>query len=384
MGALEGIRVFDLTIAANGPWATKLLGGLGADVIKVEDPRGELAHGVPPLIKGTSVLYISANHNKRNITLDLKTERGRNIASELLKGSDVFVENMRPGAVEKLGFGYDVVSQIRPEIVYCSASAYGRTGPMGGEAGADPTVQAFSGVCSITGQAGGRGEFFRHFTHIDFTTSSVIVEAVLQGLLARARTGKGQRIEIEMLTAAVGLQTNKIAEYFATGVTPKRMGSAASNSVPHQAFLCEDQKYLTVGVVREEQWPRFCRAMGLEDLTEDSRFETNHYRIQHRSQLVPMLEERFRTRPARWWTIRLTEQRVPNSYLFDFEALRYHPQVLENRHIVQLDTPHWGRLYADGLPWKFSGTPAGPIHAGGLAGEHTEEVLKELGLTCEK
>src|SRR5215510_6901191 len=380
-GILDGIRVFDLSIAAVGPWAAKLLGELGADVIKVEAPEGELSHYIPPPIKGTAVLYISANFNKRHIVLDLKQEGDRAIALKIIEKSDVFIQNMRPGAVERLGLGYEVVSQLNPRIVYVSASAYGRTGPMAKEAGVDPTVQAFSGWCSITGQPGGQGEMFRHLAHLDISTSSMIVEAVLQALLAREKTGKGQKIEIEMLAGALSLQTSRIAEYFATSEQPQPMGSATMTTVPHQALLCEDQKYIAVGVVQEEKWPRFCRAVKLEALLDDPRFATNPQRVAHRAELIPLLEERFRTKPAAWWVIRLTKEQVPNSRIMDFEALRHHPQVLQNEQIVELQTPHWGTLMVDGIPWKFSKTPAGPIRPGGLKGEHTEEVLREFGLS---
>jgi crotonobetainyl-CoA:carnitine CoA-transferase CaiB-like acyl-CoA transferase len=381
-GILDGIRVFDLTIAAVGPWASKLLGEMGADVIKVEAPEGELSHVIPPPIKGTAVLYISANFNKRHIVLDLKQEGDRATALKIIEKSDIFIQNMRPGAVERLGLGYDVVSQVNPRIIYVAASAYGRTGPMAKEAGIDPNLQAFSGWCSITGQPGGQGEMFRHLAHLDINTSSMIVEAVLQGLLAREKTGKGQKIEIEMLAAALSLQTSRVAEYFATGEQPQPRGSATTTTVPHQAFLCEDQKYIAVGVVQEDQWPRFCRALKLEDLVNDPRFATNPKRVEHRAALLPLLEERFRTKPVAWWVIRLTKEQVPNSRIMDFEALRYHPQVLQNDQIIELQTPHWGALSVDGIPWKFSKTPAGPIRPGGLKGEHTEEVLRELGLSA--
>ena len=379
-GILDGIRVFDLTLAAVGPWASKLLGELGADVIKVEAPEGELSHVIPPPIKGTAVLYISANFNKRHIVLDLKNEGDRAIALKLVEKSDIFVQNMRPGAVERLGLGYDVVSQINPKIIFVAASAYGRVGPMAKEAGIDPNLQAFSGWCSITGQPGGEGEMFRHLAHLDITTSTMIVEAVLQALLARERTGKGQKIEIEMLAGVLSLQTSRLAEYFATNEQPKPMGSAVTTTVPHQAFLCEDQQYLAVGVVSEDQWPRFCRALKLDELCNDPRFATNPQRVRNRAELISPLEARFRTKPAAWWAIRLTKEQVPNSRLMDFEGLRYHPQVVQNQQIVELQTPHWGTLNVDGIPWKFEKTPAGPIRPGGLKGEHTDEVLRELGL----
>jgi crotonobetainyl-CoA:carnitine CoA-transferase CaiB-like acyl-CoA transferase len=382
---LDGIRVFDLTIAAVGPWATKLLGALGADVIKVEAPGGDrLSHAVPPTIRGNSVLYISANHNKRMIELDLKKEADRAIALKIIEKSDVFVQNMRPGAVERLGLGYDVVAKINPRIVYVAASAYGRTGPMAKEAGIDPTVQAFCGWCSITGPENGRGEMYRHLAHLDLTTATTITKAVLQALVARERTGKGQRVEIEMLTAALALQTTRLAEYFATGVQPAPLGSASATTAPHQAFQCEDGKYIAVGVDREEQWPGFCRALKLDELISDPRFETNRLRVQNRADLVPILTERFRTKPAAWWTIRLTKEAVPNGPFLAFDELRHHPQVRENDHIIEIDTPHWGRLQVDGLPWKFDRTPAGPVRAGGKPGEHTAEVLAQLGITDDR
>jgi crotonobetainyl-CoA:carnitine CoA-transferase CaiB-like acyl-CoA transferase len=378
---LDGIRVFDLTVAAVGPWAGKLLGAMGADVIKVEAPGGDqLSHAVPPRIKGNSVLYISANHNKRMIELDLKQEADRAIALRIVEKSDVFVNNMRPGAVERLGLGYDVVAKVNPRIVYVLASAYGRSGPMAAEAGVDPTVQAFCGWCSIMGPEQGRGEMFRHLAHIDLTTATTITQAVLEALIARERTGKGQRIEIEMLTAAMTLQTTRLAEYFATGVQPQPLGSASSTTAPHQAFECADKRFIAIGVERDEQWPAFCRAMKLPELITDQRFASNPMRVRNRGALVEILKERFKSKPAAWWIIRLTSEKVPNGPVMSFDELRYHPQVRDNGHIVEIDTPHWGRLDVDGLPWKFGRTPAGPIRAGGKPGEHTAEVLAELGI----
>jgi crotonobetainyl-CoA:carnitine CoA-transferase CaiB-like acyl-CoA transferase len=379
---LDGIRVFDLTVAAVGPWATKLLGAMGADVIKVEAPGGDqLSHAVPPRIKGNSVLYISANHNKRMIELDLKQEADRAIALRILEKSDVFVNNMRPGAVERLGLGYDVVAKVNPRIVYVLASAYGRTGPMAAEAGVDPTVQAFCGWCSITGPEQGRGEMFRHLAHIDLTTAATITQAVLEALIARERTGQGQRIEIEMLTAAIALQTTRLAEYCATDAQPRPLGSASATTAPHQAFECADKRFVAIGVERDEQWPALCRAMKLEELIADPRFDSNPRRVRNRAALIAILEERFKTKPAAWWMIRLTSEKVPNGPMMSFSELRYHPQVRDNEHIVEIDTPHWGRLNVDGLPWKFSATPAGPIRAGGKPGEHTAQVLAELGIS---
>jgi crotonobetainyl-CoA:carnitine CoA-transferase CaiB-like acyl-CoA transferase len=382
---LDGIRVFDLTIAAVGPWATKLLGALGADVIKVEAPGGDrLSHAVPPRIRGESVLYISANHNKRMIELDLKREADRAIALKIIEKSDVLVQNMRPGAVERLGLGHHVVTKVNPRLIYVAASAFGGVGPMAGEAGIDPTVQAFCGWCSITGPEHGRGEMFRHLAHLDLTTATIITRAVLQALIARERTGRGQLIEIEMLTAAMALQTTRLAEYFATGRQPDPLGSAAATTAPHEAFECADRRYLAIGVERDEQWPGFCRALDLSELISDLRFATNPLRVEHRAELITILAKRFKTKPAAWWTIRLNKERVPNGPFLRFDELRHHPQVLANGHLVELDTPYWGRMHVDGLPWRFERTPAGPIQAGGRSGEHTVELLRELGITDDR
>ena len=348
-------------------------------------PGGDaLSHSVPPKIKGSSVLYISGNYNKRMIELNLKNEADRATALKIVEKSDVFVNNMRPGAVERLGLGYDVVSRVNPKIVYVVACAYGRVGPMAQEAGIDPTVQAFCGWCGITGPENGRGEMFRHLAHIDLTTATIVTQAVLQGLLARERTGKGQRIEVEMLRAAMAIQTNRLAEYFATGVQPRPLGSAASTTVPHQAFECEDSRYVAAGVVNEDQWPGFCRALKLDNLISDARFVSNPLRVENRAELIPIIAARFKTKPAAWWIVRLTKEKVPNGPFLTFDELRYHPQVIANGHIVGIDTPHWGKLNVDSLPWKFDATPAGPIRAGGLPGEHTAEVLAELGITAGK
>lgn len=379
-GILDGVRVFDMTLAAVGPWASKLLGQLGADVIKVESPEPEMAHQIPPRIRGTGVLYISANFNKRQIVLDLKNDDDRAKAYRLARHCDVFIQNMRPGAAEKLGFGYDDVVAIRPDVIYVTSSAYGRVGPMATEGGVDPLLQAFSGFTSVTGPPGSSGEMFRHLAHLDITTSSNIVEAVLQALIHRERTGQGQHIEIEMVTAALALQRTRLGEYFVTGRQPPPLGSAVTTTVPHEAFECQDRDWLAVGVTTDEQWPRFCRALQLDDLATDTRFATNADRVEHRDELVPLLAERFATKPATWWAHRLSRAGVANSRIQDFEVLRHHPQVVENRHLDHLDTPHFGSLVVDAVPWDFDATPAGPVVAGGLQGEHSEQIRAEFGL----
>ena len=377
---LDGIRVFDITLAGVGPWAAKLLGELGADVIHVEAPGGR-PFTVPPMMSGVSVIYITANTNKRCITLDLKDAKDRQAAYRLLQTCDVFLENMRPGVMGRLGLDYESVSNINPGIVYCSASGYGQTGPMVERPGADPQIQAFSGWNSITGTDEGGPTFYRHFAHLDYNTSQYIVQALLMGLFARTRTGKGQKIEVAMLAAAMSLQSSRFAEFFTTGKTPPRLGSATTSTVPHQAFLCQDQRYLAVGVVTEGQWPAFCTAIGKPALAEDARFATNRLRVEHRAELLALIEPVFATKALRWWEIQLTRRGVPNGRFLSFHELQYHPQVVENGSMPLTPTPHWGEVYHDAPPWQFSKSERIEWEAAPLIGEHTEAVLRELGIT---
>ncbi len=380
-GPLAGVKVFDLTVAGVGPWASKLLGEMGAEVIHVDAPSIGFTNALPT-VRGMSLLMIICNYNKRGIFLDLKARRDRLVAYRLLESCDVFLANMRPGAVDRLGLSYDEVSKINPRIVYCLASGFGERGPMAPVPGAAPQISAFSGWSSTTGERGKPGEFFRHSAHLDFNTSAYIVEGILQGLLHRERTGIGQKIEVDMTSAAISLQTSRFAEFFATGKTPPSMGSTVTTTVPHQAFLCQDKQYIMVGVVEDDQWLRFCKAIGNEELAKDPRFASNPLRVQNRELLIPILDHVFVAKPIRWWEIRLTEAQVPNGRIRGFEELRWHPQIVENEHMVKMTTPRWGTLYVDGMPWRFSGTP-GSMRPGFVPGEHTEEVLRELGMVSE-
>ena len=374
---LDGIRVFDITLAGVGPWSAKLLGELGADVIHVEAP-GRSPMAIPPMFGGTSILYVAANSNKRCIVLDLKEQKDRQAAYSLIRSCDVFVENMRPGVMERLGLDYESLSKVNPDLVYVSASGYGQTGHMVPRPGADPQLQAFSGWDMITGTDEGGPEFFRHFAHLDYNTSQYIVQAVLMALFARARGNGGQKIEVAMLAAAMSLQSSRIAEYLATKQQPKRMGHATTSTVPQQAFLCEDRRWLAVGVTDDSQWAPFCEAIGRADLAQDVRYSTNRERIEHREELVPILESHFATKPVRWWEIRLTEAVVPQGRFLSWNELRFHPQVLENAMMQHEDTQDWGHLYHEGVPWQFSKCEPITYHPAPAVGEHTEQVRAEI------
>jgi crotonobetainyl-CoA:carnitine CoA-transferase CaiB-like acyl-CoA transferase len=375
-GPLDGLLVFDMTHAAVGPWATMLLAGMGADVIKVEPPAGDLIHSVPPKQKGHGVVYAHCNLNKRSIKLDLKDEGERAHAYRILRHADIYIENMRPGVAARLGFDYETVARINPSIVYVNTSAWGSTGPMGRMSGADGPIQAFSGFTSINGSPDGPGEYFRHFGYVDLNTSQNIVLAVLEALMRRARTGEGQRVEVTMLGSALMLQYTRIAEYLGVGMAPKRMGSASPTVVPDQAFACLDHAYIAVTATNDEQWRGLCRALGAEDLAAEPRFATNPDRVKHRQEVVHRLEAFFRSKPRRWWELKLAEQGVPHGRFMDFEEIRYHPQVRENRFVRTLQVPHQGEMNFGALPWNFDGVDL-PFEPPPASGQHTDEVLKE-------
>ena len=375
---LSGVRVFDITLIGVGPWAGKLLGELGADVVHIETPGRP--QRMPPTFNGVSIIHVTTNNNKRTAALDLKDTKHREAAYRLLRESDVFLENMRPGVMPRLGLDYETVSEINPQIVYLSASGYGQTGHMVPLRAADFQIQTISGWTSITGQEGGDLEFFRHFAHLDFNTSQCIVQAILMGLFARSRTGKGQKIEVAMLAAAMSLQSSRFAEFFATGETPPRLGSAASTTAPHEAFRCQDQRYLSVGVVQEEQWPALCEAIDRPDLAEDPRFDSNRKRVEQRGELAAMLGEVFATKALRWWEIRLTQAGVPNGRFLFWDDLRHHPQVLENGAMQLTESGHYGPLYHEGAPWQFSKSDYIDVRPAPLPDEHTEELLREYGV----
>jgi crotonobetainyl-CoA:carnitine CoA-transferase CaiB-like acyl-CoA transferase len=379
-GPLEGIRVFDLTLIMVGPWTTMNLGAMGADVIHIERPNileSSLGGGVPPTINGTSIGHITWNMNKRQMFLDLKEEYDLENAKKLLATCDVFVDNMRPGVADRLGLSYEALSEINPGIIYCTICGWGTSGPMAERTAADPQIQAFSGYAGNSGAEGGRPEVYRHFTQMDATTGNYATMAILMALIARQRTGRGQRIDLAMVEAATAVQATRIGEYLVTGEQPPLLGSGTSSLVPSGAFLTEDGTWLGVQAMTPKQWLALCEVLKLDDLAAEERFRSIDGRVAAREQIHGRIAEALKKKPARWWQLRFGKVGVPSARIMRFEELMYHPQVVENHYIEPADTEAWGRVYAAGLPWTFSRTP-GSILPTARAGEHTGEILDEL------
>jgi crotonobetainyl-CoA:carnitine CoA-transferase CaiB-like acyl-CoA transferase len=357
---LEGIKVFDLTIGVAGPWATKLLAELGAEVHRISPSDAEmvmtveLEDGSVEVLKIFPGLSTDIALNKRRHVLDLKTADDRDLALEMIRDTDLVVTNMRPSAVERMGLDYPVVSKLNPEVIYVSLLGWGREGPLAGDAAVDPLVQCFTGWASLTGRRGSTGELNRHTSHLDITAASMVTEAALLGLIARNRSGFGQQIDISMLDAALAAQTTRLADYFATGEPPRPLGSAAAATAPHQAFRCKDGIWLAIGVERQPQWEGLCRAIRVTHLVDDPRFASNEERVQHRDELSSLLEARFAKESVEAFEIRLQQAGVPHSRVRDLEYWEHHKQAEANGWIVAIDSP-FGEMALEGPPWRFSG-----------------------------
>ena len=375
-GPLQGIRVFDMTHAGVGPWGTMILAAMGANVIKIDPPGGDRIRNMRPRYNDLSAVYMHCNLGKKGIYLDLKSDEGKEAARDLLREADVYAENMKWGTVARLGFGYDDVSKLNPRIVYGNYPGWGSTGPLKDRGSGDPTAQAFSGAVSITGTRDGAGEFNRFYGLHDFNASSYLTTTLLLGLLHRERTGKGPRLENPQMASSVAVQTSRIAEFLATGEDVPRMGSANTATVPHRAFLCQDKRWLAVGVINDAQWRGLCKAISAPDLRDDPRFASNPGRVKHRDELEDRLQAILSTNPARWWTIQLRKQRVPVSLFYDYETIPDLPQVRANRYIVNLKYPGAGTLPFGNIPFQYSKTPV-TLRPGPWPGQDTERVMKE-------
>ena len=375
-GLLEGVNVLDVGQAGVGPWACTLLGMLGADVIKVERPEGDVIGKQPPFQRGVGVAYTAWNMCKKAAVLNLKDPSHRQALEPLVKEADVVCENLRPGVMKRLGLGYDEARALNDGVVYASSPAWGPRGPMATWPGVDADVQCVSGFASMTGSEGGRPEMARHLYHFDLNASTILAATVILGLLQRDRTAEPQYVSAAHLESTLSQLGSRIAEYLFAGQVPMPLGSASSMSAPNQAFRCQDGRWVSVGVETERQWRDFCRAVTREDLLKDPRFGTNVGRVEHRVVLSRALAEVLGKKPSRWWFVQLTKRDVPVGYFYDFEALRTHQHVVDNRYIVDMDVRHQGRLFVGGVPWEFT-EASGRLYPAAAPGEHTEEILQK-------
>lgn len=376
---LEGIRVIDLTRVLAGPFCTMLLGDLGADVIKVEVPgRGDDTRqwGPPFTPQGESAYFLSANRNKRSLTLNLKSEQGLRILRELIASGDVLIENFRAGTLEGWGLDYAALQRLRPGLIYCTITGYGYSGPYRQRPGYDFIVQAMSGFMSVTGPA--EGEPFRAGVAIaDLASGMFACNAVLASLFARERSGRGQRIDIALLDCQLALMSYVASNYLVSGEPPKRYGNAHPNIVPYEVFRGSDE-YFAFAAGNDAQWGKFCRQVGHADWAVDSRFATNPARLENRIVLVGLLNELFAGRPVAEWLALCEQIGLPAGPINSIDRVLDDPQILARGMRLEVAHATEGNLPILGSPLTIPTAPAEMRLAPPTLGQHTEDILGEL------
>jgi len=378
-GALDGIRVIDLTRALAGPYCTLMLGDHGADVVKVELPGSgdETREWAPPHVNGVSAYFLTINRNKRSITVDLKTPDGKRVLERLIEGADVVVENFSPGTLERLGFGPDRVRELNRRAILCRISGFGQDGPGRAWPAYDLILQGMGGMMSLTGPKGG-APVMVGVPEADMVAGMFAAFAIAAALHARSRTGEGQVIDATMIGGQVALLSRQAARYFADGTVPVPEGNEHASIVPYQTFHAADG-FVNVCCGNNALFERACRALDLDDLLDDPRYADNAKRVRHRDSLVPRLERRIGELPKDEVVRRLREANVPVGPINTLGEVFTDPTVRHLGLIAEVDHPEAGRVRAPGIPVRMDGTPPSVRRPPPLLGEHTDELLREIG-----
>jgi CoA:oxalate CoA-transferase len=376
---LKGIRVLDLSRVLAGPFCTMNLADMGAEVIKVELPgRGDDSRGYPPMVPGSndSGYFYSVNRGKLSVTLDLRTAEGATIFLDLVRHSDVVVENFSPGTMERFGLGYGALSAANRAIILCSISGFGQTGPMKDAPAYDIVAQAVGGTMSITGEPD--GEPLRCGISIgDLTAALYGVVAILAALRIRDTTGAGQHLDIAMLDCQVALLEDALARYSASGKIPRPLGTRHPSITPFQEFHAADA-YFVIAAGNEALWASLCDAIGRGDLKNDPRFQTNAERTANHAALEVILSEHLVRHPRAYWLERLAEAGVPSAPVNNIEEVSRNPHLAARNMIVNAEHPSFSGLLVPGSPLKSINSNAVPNTRAPQLGEHTEQVLSGM------
>ncbi|ENU97700.1 CaiB/BaiF CoA transferase family protein [Acinetobacter variabilis] len=389
MGALEGIRVLDLSRVLAGPWCGQILADLGAEVIKVERPKtgDDTRMWGPPWMKNDqgentreAAYYQSANRNKMSVAIDISTPEGQELVKALAADSDVVIENYKAGSLKKYGLDYESLSAINPKLVYCSITGFGQTGPRAPEPGYDFIIQGMGGLMSVTGEKDdlpGGGPQKVGVAFADLTTGLYSTIAIQAALLNRHVTGLGQHIDMALLDVQVALLANQGMNYLASGKIPGRYGNAHANIVPYQVFRAADQDFI-IACGNDKQFVALSAAIGLPDLPQDPRFVTNALRIQHRAEITELLAKHFLNNTAKHWVEAIHAVKVPVGLINNLEQAFQEPQVQARNMLVEIPHPLKEKLTVIGSPIKLSRTPVKYRKAPPMLGEHTNEILSRV------
>ncbi|MFA1710479.1 CaiB/BaiF CoA transferase family protein [Peribacillus frigoritolerans] len=377
--ALSRIKVLDLSRVVAGPVCTSILGDLGADIIKVEGPDflDETRTWYPPDIEDISLYYMAVNRNKRAITVNLKTKEGIQIIKKLIRESDVIVENFKTGTMERLGLGYEDLKVLNPKIIHCSITGFGHTGPYKQLPGYDFLAQAMSGFMSVNGTSNGE-PVKAGIAMADLYAGLYAIISILAALEARNHTGRGQHCDISLMDSMVASLLNIGTGYLNTGNLPKRYGNQHPTLVPYQNFQTKD-KEIIIAVGNDRQFQRFCSLINAEELPQDERFATANSRIIYREELIPILQEVILTKTADEWLTLFQQNNIPCGPINSLDRVFTDEQVLERQMMKEVEHPTVGIVKLLGSPIKLSDTPVTIERHPPLHGEHTEEVLLELG-----
>jgi crotonobetainyl-CoA:carnitine CoA-transferase CaiB-like acyl-CoA transferase len=393
LGPLAGLKVVEVTHIMAGPTCGLMLADMGADVIKVErlpdgdDTRRTIPPTIPPEPGGESAAFMMMNRNKRGIALNLRSEEGRSVLHRLVERADVLVENLRTGAMEAMGFGYETLRTKNPALIYCSLTGFGRTGPYADRGGFDLIAQGMSGLMSITGDmpaAGKEPEPVKVGSPVtDITAGILAAMGVLAAYVHRLRTGEGQLVDTSLFEAGITLTYWQSAICLATGISPGPLGSAHPLMAPYQAFRTADG-WLNIGAANQSNWEKLIRALDAEHLGQDPRFVTNAGRLTNLSALVELLTPYFRQRTTADWLALFDELGVPGGPVLSIGEMHADPQTQAREMVTEVQHSRLGPVKTLGAPVKFSATPASLRRGAPLLGEHTREILLEYGYTVEE
>jgi crotonobetainyl-CoA:carnitine CoA-transferase CaiB-like acyl-CoA transferase len=378
-GPLSGVRVLELAQIMAGPTCGMLLADMGADVIKVEKlPGGDDARGYrEPRVNGVSAPFMMLNRNKRGIALDLKHPEGRDVLLRMVSDADVLTENYRRGTLEKLGLGYDALSRVNPGLIYCAVSGYGREGPWGDKGGFDLIAQGFAGLMSITGEPGGPPVKTGNSV-ADINAGILAAVGILAAFAHKLRTGRGQVVDTSLMEAALQQTYWHAAAYFATGQSPGPTGSAHILTAPYQAFRTADG-WINIGGANQANWERIAEVIGHPEWRNDPRFADNSQRMANLHQLVSLMNDVLAQRTTAQWLEAFDAAGVPAGPVHSVGEALNHPQTRARGMVVELAHPQAGPTRALGCPIHFSATPTRIDRPAPMLGEHTREVLREVG-----
>lgn len=384
-GPLKGMRVLDLSHVMAGPVCGLMLADMGADVIKVEKLEGgdDTRRMLPPDINGEPAAFMMMNRNKRGIALDLKHPRGKEVLMRLVALADALIENYRHDTMQRLGVGYEALKEINPGLIYCEISGFGRTGPWAEQGGFDLVAQGMSGLMSITGEGPGREPVKVGAPLTDITAGILGAMGVCAAYIHKLKTGEGQRVDTSLFEAGITHTYWQSAIAFATGVSPGPMGSAHPLSAPYQAFPTKDG-WINLGASNQRTWLKLVEVLDDPELAADPRFKENAGRMGNLPALVEALTKHFKKRTTAEWLALLERAGVPAGPVLSIREMHAHPQTIAREMVPEVEHPVAGKVQTIGLPVKFSKTPGKVANPAPLFGQHTREVLAELGYSSEE